>query len=169
MTTSHGLCECGCGEKTRLATETNRSKGQVAGQPRRFINGHAARTLSRVLYLVDEDTGCWVWQRAVNPNGYPVAGTKAAHRAYYVEKHGSIPAGLEIDHLCSNTRCVNPDHLEAVTSAENTRRSQSAKLTVEQVREIRASSLPSRDIAGAYGVHHSTVRGIRRGESWKNA
>src|SRR5690606_27089460 len=35
---------------------------------------------------------------------------------------GPIPAGLVIDHLCGNTSCCNPEHLEAVTNAENMRR-----------------------------------------------
>ena len=46
-----------------------------------------------------------------------------AHRFAYEQAKGAIPDGLEIDHLCRNRRCVNPDHLEAVTHQENQRRS----------------------------------------------
>lgn len=46
-----------------------------------------------------------------------------AHRWSYENFVGPIPDGLQIDHLCRNTLCVNPDHLEPVTGAENLRRS----------------------------------------------
>lgn len=45
-----------------------------------------------------------------------------AHRVAYEAIHGAIPDGLVIDHLCRNRGCVNVDHLEAVTHAENIRR-----------------------------------------------
>lgn len=47
---------------------------------------------------------------------------RLAHRAVYSEWVGEIGTGLEIDHLCRNKGCVNPEHLEPVTRAENQRR-----------------------------------------------
>ncbi len=45
-----------------------------------------------------------------------------AHRIAWVARRGEIPSGLTIDHLCRNRRCINVEHMETVSLAENTRR-----------------------------------------------
>lgn len=71
--------------------------------------------------------GCWVWGGALTTAGYPTIGMNAkthyVHRLLYELKKGPIPDGLELDHLCKNPPCVNPDHLEPVTHKVNTLRS----------------------------------------------
>lgn len=87
------------------------------------------RTLRERVFsrLVTEPSGCMVWPGAANTDGYGRvnAGTgrpEYVHRVVYLLEVGQIPAGSEIDHLCRNPRCANPDHLEAVTHAENMQR-----------------------------------------------
>ena len=69
------------------------------------------------------DDGCWEWGGSRHFLGYGEfrwAGRKGkAHRFAYEWFVGAIPTGLELDHLCRERSCVNPDHLEAVTHREN--------------------------------------------------
>lgn len=77
--------------------------------------------------FVDTEGPCWLWRRKPRRDGYggvKVAGRQMyAHRAVRELLVGNVPDGLELDHLCRNQICVNPDHLEPVTHAENMRRS----------------------------------------------
>lgn len=74
----------------------------------------------------DEETGCMLWVGAKDTKGYGHFGlegrTVRSHRLAYEHWKMPIPTGLVIDHLCRVVNCVNPDHLEAVTTGENTRR-----------------------------------------------
>jgi hypothetical protein len=81
----------------------------------------AARILARI--AVEPESGCWLWQGYIEKNGYGRLGRKWAHRLSYQAFVGAVPDGLELDHKCRTPRCVNPEHLEPVTHAENMRRS----------------------------------------------
>lgn len=82
--------------------------------------------MERIRRYITGRGSCWEWTGLKNVRGYGrinVAGTmQLAHRATYSALRGPIPEGLELDHLCRNPSCVNPDHLEPVTHAENVRR-----------------------------------------------
>jgi len=70
--------------------------------------------------------GCIEWIGHLSPKGYGqfswLSRPVCAHRWVYAAKKGPIPVGMVIDHLCRNPACVNIDHLECVSMAENTRR-----------------------------------------------
>jgi len=66
--------------------------------------------------------GCWLWSGPLNAKGYGKHGRKMAHRLVYEILRGSVPDGLQLDHTCRTRQCVNPDHLEPVTSRVNTMR-----------------------------------------------
>lgn len=82
--------------------------------------------------VIKRDDGCWdlFWlrRRVQYPNQYRTYKGMAAHRASHMLFKGPIPDGYVVDHLCMEGYCVNPDHLEAVTMSENTRRGQAARL-----------------------------------------
>jgi hypothetical protein len=166
-----GYCQCGCGGETSIPKKTNASKGQIRGVPLRYLKGHHRRT-GPVDYLVDEK-GCWVWQRSITRDGYgqawdPVARrTKKAHRLYYERHVGPIPEGMHIDHKCQNTRCVNPEHLEPTVMLENLRRSRHSKLSMEDARFIRRSSLSGATLGRQFGVTRAVISAIRTGRTWK--
>lgn len=86
-----------------------------------------ARFLEKIAPAAD---GCWYWTGARLQRGYGTfffeGGPVSASRWSYAYFVGAIPVGFEVDHLCENPPCVNPDHLEAVPPLVNTFRATKA-------------------------------------------
>jgi hypothetical protein len=86
---------------------------------------HKNGTLLKKLW--EEGPGCWLWLGSLHPKtGYGkkrwYGKDKLAHRWMYEQRVGPIPKGKVIDHICNVRHCVNPDHLQAITYAENNQR-----------------------------------------------
>lgn len=82
--------------------------------------------LSKVYDQLKQVGDCWEWQGPRQKYGHGqvwLAGrTRPAYRVVWEDFHGPVPDGLELDHLCRNPPCCNPEHLEPVSHAENMRR-----------------------------------------------
>lgn len=76
--------------------------------------------------IIKDESGCWLWQGKLNVNGYAVFKINAravhVHRWAYETYKEPIPKGMIVDHRCEHRSCVNPDHLEAVTTKVNNAR-----------------------------------------------
>lgn len=90
--------------------------------------------------ILKTDT-CWIWIASKSEDGYGYfrvgKKTERAHKFAFVMHKGAVPVGLEIDHLCRNRSCVNPNHLEAVTHKENCKRAGIMRRMSEEDRKTR--------------------------------
>ena len=108
-------------------------KGRSIPMPGKYTP--TPKDIERFWSKVDRSAGpdaCWLWKSTINAYGYGRFncggrrnGSLAAHRVAYEELNGEIPNGLVIDHLCRVRHCVNPAHMETVTSGENVMRGMS--------------------------------------------
>jgi hypothetical protein len=151
----------------------------MKGEHVRFIRGHVVYLRVRQKLTPDlwheEDRGyitpCWIFNlRPQTKAGYCRVSIKGkvvlAHRASYKQFVGPISPGKQLDHLCRQTSCIRPDHLEPVTHAENGRRGNAAKLSHATAALIRESPLRTGAIAELLGVSRETIRQVRKGETW---
>lgn len=130
---------------------------------------------------VDQSGGpdaCWPWMGARVPAGgygrFLAERLIAAHRYSWILHNGPISSSeIDVMHTCDNPPCCNPKHLRAVTTMENMRDAwakgrAATKLNADDVRAIRLSSLPSKELAVKYGVGYSAIWCVRTGRKWKH-
>lgn len=138
-------------------------------------------------------TGCLEWTGFKSRDGYGILhrGGKLikAHRLAYCNangKHLSAIAGLVVRHKCDNRKCLNPEHLEIGSSADNTQdrhvrgrdargsKNGNSKLTEAQVVDIRRAYRShckqhgARPLATKYGVSVSLIGQIVSNAVWQN-
>lgn len=139
---------------------------------------------------VQKTSGCWFWTgcRLKRNNGQESYGQIRigrkiiyAHRMAWELTNGPIPDNIEICHTCDNPICVRPDHLFKGTHSENMNDAKNkhrlwtksgenhyaAKLTIEQVKQIRLSNLSQKKLALLFNVSPSAIHFILNGRNWK--
>jgi predicted transcriptional regulator len=132
----------------------------------------------RIGYIIEDrgyKTACWIWQGKKNKYGYGriKRGGKEymAHRYMYEQKHGPVPGGLELDHLCRQRACMNDEHLEAVTPSVNKQRGDVTPFTpadIASIIERYRSGESQHKIAKFLSVRQGTISRILAGQRWGN-
>lgn len=139
--------------------------------------------------MPEPNTGCWLWFGATKELGYGVIGlgrrdqgTAKAHRVAWELYRRPLQEGECVLHRCDQPSCVNPAHLFCGTLADNMQdcvrkgrnftpdnrgeKAKWAKLTAENVADIRCRKMKGTEYARKYNVHKSTIYQIWRGENW---
>mgnify|MGYP001582183338 CR=1 FL=1 len=115
---------------------------------------------------------CWLWPYAISKGGYGMirfnGKTHRTHKWFYEIIKGSVPFNCELDHLCRETSCMNPEHLEVVSHTENLRRGSRCKLTLSEAEKIRTlhGKKSQKEIAKIFGVSEQTIKNIFTGKTW---
>lgn len=160
-----------------------------ADQPIRGYRLGLHERFKRAGYILTE-SGCHEWPNSKNSRGYGTLGgdlngpTLAAHRVAWEIAHGPIPPGMGVRHICDNPPCINPEHLLLGTHQDNMddrtarerqvrgTRSSKAKLTEDQVRQMRAlyatGAVRKVDLAAQFGIGFSTVRQVLNRQTWRH-
>ena len=184
-----GLCQCGCGKPTSVATRTYRRWGHVPGQPVRFVRGHSLANpfniSSRFWPRVQKTENCWIWTGAKIGDGYGILMINGrriqAHRVAWALEYGPVPSGISILHRCDNPPCVRPDHLFQGTAKDNLRdmvakgrsargeKNGQAKLTSKTVYMIRSRYIAGErqcDLMRDYNLSRTNAFFIVSGKTW---
>lgn len=147
------------------------------------LSNHAVGT--KVIEYIVSDRGCWICtSHGKDKDGY----TKIArnnrslrlHRYVYEIENGPIPNGMVVLHSCDTPACFNPKHLSLGSNLDNQRDkvkkqrqakgevNGSAKITEDDVRDIRKDPRYCREIAVDYGLSFTTISAIKLRKIWSH-
>lgn len=157
------------------------SRCRALGQPRESLEDRLWANVTKT----DDKDSCWPFTGFVNEDGYGIIGvgngrTEGAHRVAFRLQGGVLLPGQKVLHTCDNPPCCRGKHLFAGSQADNVadmvakgrRRGPrgeahpSARLTEDDVREIRAAEIGSGELMRRYGISRGTVYDIQKLRSW---
>lgn len=178
-------CKCDCGEERNIRSQDIRighakSCGCIQNH-KSLKDAFKSRTFLR-------NGDCTEWIGALTGSGYGVIKFRSknylTHRIAYQIEYGKIPNGKLIRHLCHNSRCCNPKHLEVGNTQDNSNdcvaagrqnkgaEVNTAKLKKYQVLQIRASTIKKEksitQLAEEYGVSKTHIGRIINRKSWSH-
>lgn len=121
------------------------------------------------------ETPCLIWQGPVGTAGYPIGvfETKQTTRhriLYQIVNRVTLPRNLFVDHACNQRRCLNTDHIRAMSPAGNTRRSKLTNMTPEKVAELkmlRDAGWTYKELGDRYDLRANSAYNIYAGYRWK--
>lgn len=122
-----------CEEHLKRASERQRERRAQermsdSWQSRKALRPPRPTPIERIMTKVafEPNTGCWLWLGKTTTGGYSSVWlngrSESGHRAMYLLTVGPVPDGMELDHKCRVTCCVNPSHLEPVSTKVNMQR-----------------------------------------------
>jgi len=167
-------------------------RNKLCVNPDHLVYGDEGRFWSKVQKMNEHDGGCWIWlgyqtdrmygQFYYYENGKQIT-VQATAYSWFLYAGRPVPNGLLVCHKCDHPYCVNPHHLFLGTNQDNMQDMidkerqckgedcHSSKLTKELVQEIRllsARGLSNRQLGKQFGVSHTNIGCILRGEIWKS-
>lgn len=150
----------------------------------KYAKNYSLRDRIYMWSIPEPNSGCWLWLGTLDKYGYgilSVCGKKHFAHRISLTVHGiEIPSSECALHHCDNRICVNPEHLYVGSNADNVRdkvqrgrslagsKNKNAKLTEQQVLEIRSLDISSSVAAARYGVGISAIQQIRNGDRWRH-
>jgi len=176
------LCKCRCGNEKIVDGDILRDGSSKSCG---FWSKHENNFLRKMEKCKKNANGCLEWQGMRDKDGYARFGEKAkiVSRILYEKKHGAIPEGMCVCHVCDNPGCVNIDHLWLGTVKQNNNdkkekgrcvfgskhhKTHLKESDIDHIKILFNEGVFQSIIAEEYKISQSTVSSIGLNKFWKH-